>query len=305
MSSDAPPPFGEWFLNLLEPAQLMAMAMSYYFQVCTEAVKSGQVLAPITQTSRLRDEAFGRFWIAFSTNREEENSTATSASNEPEEAELTGSSALIPPLLKTASGIVLDIGPGTGTQMPLLRSPAITAIYGAEPCIGLHKELRAKALAEGLGSKYHVLHCGAASSELIPALEATGTGVADAHNANGGGVFDTILCVRVLCSVPEMERTTRELYSLLKPGGRLLVTEHVVNPWRTAKGSFGARVAQAIYQLLGWSFFIGDCCMDRDTEGALRRAADGDGGWESVQLERAFGWSPLPYISGVLVKRGG
>lgn len=214
------------------------------------------------------------------------------------------SSALIPPLLRTASGIVLDIGPGTGTQMPLLRSPAITTIYGAEPCLGLHKELRAKAAAEGLADKYCILPCGASSSELIPALRACGTGVLDAYDRDSrDGVFDTILCVRVLCSVPEMERTVRELYALLKPGGRLLVTEHVVNPWRAAKGSFVARVVQGVYQLLGWSFFVGDCCLDRDTERALRGAADGDGGWESVELERSFWWSALPYISGTLVKK--
>jgi SAM-dependent methyltransferase len=187
--------------------------------------------------------------------------------------------------------------------MHLLHSPAITAIYGAEPCAGLHGELHSMAVAEGLESKYHILKCGAASAELIPALEATGTGVVDAHKVSGSGIFDTIICVRVLCSVPQMEKTIQELYALLKPGGRVLVTEHVVNPWRTAKGSILARVAQGVYQLLGWSFFIGDCCMDRDTEGALRKAADQDGGWESVDIERSFGWSPLPYISGVLVKK--
>lgn len=215
------------------------------------------------------------------------------------------STALIPPLLRTASGIVLDIGPGTGTQMPLLRSPAISAIYGAEPCHGLHKDLRAKAISEGLASKYHILGCGVAASELIPALRDADPGAVDAFDANSkNGVFDTILCVRVLCSVPEMERTVRELYGLLKPGGRMVVVEHVVNPWRTAKGSFVARIMQGVYQFLGWSFLIGDCCLVRDTEGALRGAADADGGWESVELERSFGWSALPYISGVLVKKG-
>lgn len=95
-----------------------------------------------------------------------------------------------------------------------------------------------------------------------------------------------------------------ELYGMLRPGGRLLVTEHVVNPWRRAKGSFVGRVVQGIYQVLGWSWFIGDCCLDRDTEAVLRAAADGDGGWERVELERNFEWSAMPYISGVLVKKG-
>lgn len=188
--------------------------------------------------------------------------------------------------------------------MPLLHSPAITTIYGCEPCHGLHAQLRAKAESEGLSSKYHILDCGASASVLLPALRETRTGVTSAYDADSkNGIFDTILCVRVLCSVPEMERTVKELYGLLKPGGKLLVTEHVVNPWRTAKGSLLARVVQGAYMMLGWSFFIGDCCLDRDTEGALRRAADGDGGWESFDVQRSFVWGAMPYISGTLVKK--
>lgn len=225
--------------------------------------------------------------------------------NNQEIPEPVGSSALIPPILRTASGIVLDIGPGTGTQMPLLTSPSITALYGAEPCKSLHSSIRAKALAENISAKYHIVPTGVAARELIPALRATGTGVVDAYDADArAGIFDTILCVRVLCSVPEMERTVRELYGLLRPGGRLLVTEHVVNPWRRAKGSVVGRVVQGLYGVLGWSWFIGDCCLDRDTEAVLRAAADGDGGWERVELERSFEWSAMPYISGVLVKKG-
>jgi SAM-dependent methyltransferase len=189
--------------------------------------------------------------------------------------------------------------------MPLLTSPSIKALYGAEPCTGLHAELRARAVAQGISEKYHILPCGAAASELIPALKATGTGVVDGYETDARvGVFDTILCVRVLCSVPRMERTIGELYGLLKPGGRLIVTEHVVNPWWRAKGSIVARFAQAVYQAFGWSWFIGDCCLTRDVEGARRRAADADGGWESFELERSFEWSALPYISGVLIKKG-
>lgn len=188
--------------------------------------------------------------------------------------------------------------------MPLLRSPSIKVIYGPEPCVGLHDKLREKAAAEGLSSKYHILPCGAASAELLPALREAGTGVVDNYDRdNKAGIFDTIICVRVLCSVPEMERTVNELYALLRPGGKLLITEHVVNPWRTAKGSALARFVQGVYQMLGWSFFIGDCTLNRDTEGALLKAAEVDGGWETVDLERNFTWSVMPYISGTLVKK--
>jgi SAM-dependent methyltransferase len=86
----------------------------------------------------------------------------------------------------------------------LLCSPAIEALYGAASDLG------AKLRKQGL-------------------------------DQSTGGVFDTIICVRVLCSVLDLEQTAEELYSFLKPGGKLLVTEHVVNPWRTAKGSVVAR----------------------------------------------------------------
>ncbi|KAJ5777013.1 hypothetical protein N7520_000259 [Penicillium odoratum] len=292
MSNQAPPPLKDQVAGLFEPAMLMAWAMSHYLRVCKEAVfTKGQVFAPIFQSTKLRDEAFGKFWVEFTKPRDDPN------------AEPVGSSALIPPILKTAQGIVLDIGPGTGTQMPLLRSKSITALYGAEPCIGLHGELRAKAVAEGVSERYHILHCGVSEKELLPALRAAGTGVTDGYDSDAAnGIFDTILCVRVLCSVPEMERTTRELFGLLKPGGRLLVTEHVVNKWGSAKGSVLGRLAQAVYMFLGWRFYVGDCCLDRDIEGALRKAAGVDG-WESVELERSFEWSAMPYLSGILTKK--
>lgn len=204
---------------------------------------------------------------------------------------------------------MLDIGPGSGTQMPYLRSPAIRAIYGAEPCVDLHGELRASAQREGLHDKYRIVPSSVVAAELLPALQkdgvvSAGTNSVEDLRATGGGVFDTIVCVRVLCSVPEMEKTVAELYGLLRPGGKMLVTEHVVNPWRTAKGSFVARFMQSLYQALGWSWFLGDCCLTRDTGEVLRRAADVDGGWEVADLERSFGRSPLSYVSGVLVKRG-
>lgn len=188
--------------------------------------------------------------------------------------------------------------------MPLLKGSSIETIYGAEPCAGLHNELRRKAFAEGVGSKYHILPCGVAADELLPALQQDSPELLATYDANRtAGIFDTIICVRVLCSVPQMERTTGELYKLLKPGGRLLIVEHVVNPWRSAKGSLAARVAQAVYMFLGWRFYIGDCCMDRDTEAALKKAADIDGGWENVELESHFEWSAMPYMSGVLTKK--
>ncbi|KAA8641812.1 class I SAM-dependent methyltransferase [Aspergillus tanneri] len=293
MTSISEPTTREWIDSLVAPGMLLVWAMSYYVKVNLEAVfKRGQVLAPLLQASRLRDEAFGKFWVQFSSNRQEAVKNAQSSPDQTNmQPQIQSSSDLIPPILAHTSGIVLDVGPGSGTQMPLLRSPAIKSIYGAEPCHGLHEELRARAESEGLGAKYHILPCSVVGSELGPALRKQG--LDEDH-----GVFDTIICVRVLCSVPHLQQTVNELYALLRPGGKLLIAEHVVNPWRTPKGSIVARALQTVYGVLGWSWVMGDCRLNRDTEKALRAAGE----WESIDLDHWFGHSPWPYIAGVLVK---
>ncbi|PGG98215.1 hypothetical protein GX51_06935 [Blastomyces parvus] len=272
----------------------------------------GQVLAPIFRLRQVRDEAFSRFWINFS------------GARDTVEAPRVGSSALIPPLLATADGIVLDIGPGTGTQTPLFTNPNLIRMYGAEPCQGLHKDLAAKIEACGLGAKYQILPCSAERKALYPALgregllAETGAGVIRGEEVEGlvqggQGVFDTIVCVRVLCSVPDQRATVRGLYDLLKPGGKLIVCEHVRNGWSVCCGrgrgregvSFVARVVQVVYTLLGWRFFMGECDLNRDTERVVREVAEeaGDGAWGKVDVQRWFEWSALPYVAGTFVKR--
>ncbi|PGH05260.1 hypothetical protein AJ80_08368 [Polytolypa hystricis UAMH7299] len=302
----ANPTFSERLQSLAEPGIIYASASYHFISVLLETVfKRGELLAPFLRMSKIRDEAFSKFWIKFSGARD--TSSPTIPAPPP-----TGSSALIPPLLSLASGIVLDIGPGTGTQTPLFTNPNLLAMYGAEPCLGLHADLRAKIeSSDHLAGKYHILPCSAEPEALVPALEKVGlfplkVGDSNSRNVISEGIFDTIVCVRVLCSVPNPQSTIRGLYSLLKPGGKLLVCEHVVNPWQTRKGSVVARVLQGVYEAVGWRWVMGDCRLGRDTEGMLRSVTAVEGeekAWESVELERDFGWSCIPYISGVLVKR--
>ncbi|KMP03217.1 hypothetical protein CISG_09446 [Coccidioides immitis RMSCC 3703] len=284
-----PPTFCQRVNDLAEPAPLLLGSAWNFTVVFLDTVfRRGELLAPVLRMSQIRAEGFSRFWIKFSGARDPASSIP---------AERVGSSALMPALLSTASGVILDIGPGTGTQMPLLTSPDIKAIYGAEPTDGLHTDLLAKIDSCGLSSKYQILHCGAEPQSLIPALDKAG------FKELGSGVFDTIICVRVLCSVPRPEETIQGLYRLLKPGGKLLIAEHVVNPWCTRQGSIVGRLAQLFYTLLGWPFFMGSCDMNRDTGKMLRKAAERDGGWASDTLKTSFAWGPMPYVSGILVKR--
>ena len=199
----------------------------------------------------------------------------------------------MPPLLSRAHGDVLDIGPGSGSHVALFSNNAnVSAIYGAEPATGLHKTLQLRINEAKLANKYHILSSTADKDELLPALAKEGVKISPQ------GIFDTIICVRVLCSVPNLEETVRNFHSLLRPGGQLIVVEHIRNPWEK-NGSIAGRLMQILYHLLGWRFFLAGCEMYRDTPAVLRRAAP----WEAVELKTHFLWSALPYAEGTLTKK--
>jgi SAM-dependent methyltransferase len=200
------------------------------------------------------------------------------------------------PLLGSATGVVLDVGPGDGRQLKLYTSPVMKIIYGAEPCEILHPALKEAAEKAGLGGKYRILTCGGQRQSLYPKLRELGI-------MKEGPVFDTIVCSKVLCSVPCPEDTVAGLYDLLKPGGKFIICEHVKNPWRTRKGSVIARLIQLLYTLHGWTFFLGGCHLGRNTDEIVKAAANKDGGWDKVDLENAVAWGTIPYVLGELVKK--
>jgi SAM-dependent methyltransferase len=162
----------------------------------------------------------------------------------------------------------------------------------------LHATLRANADTAGLGGKYQILSCGAEPESLVPALAKEGL-----LGKDGAGVFDEVVCVRVLCGVPKLSDTVENLYRCLKPGGRFVVCEHVVNDDDTPGGWVG-RFFQAFYMALGWPFFGGGCELTRDTQAVLMKAAEADGGWAQVTMEKVDEWSVVPNIVGCCVKRG-
>lgn len=204
-------------------------------------------------------------------------------------------------LLSACSGVVLDIGPGSGEMLSRFDAKRITAMYGAEPAEDLHKDLWRNAQKKGFGDKYHALLCGAEPESLIPALHKSEVlKVSGRAGLGSDGVFDEICCVRVLCGVPHPQETINGLYSLLKPGGRMVICEHVVNPWRT-EGRILARLMQFVYTLLGWPFFMGGCELQRHTLNFLELA----GKWDKFELKYYGPKDAIPFVVGELIKKGG
>lgn len=227
-------------------------------------------------------------------------------------------------LLATCHGTILDIGPGSGEQVhrfPAASSDQVKVIYGVEPATDLHPALRQKVRAAGLEGRYRILGCGAQEGSLVPALvragvlspDGAGAGAGEGKDGHGHGhgPFDEVVCVRVLCGVPDLTATVAGLYALLKPGGRMVVFEHVVNSGSgrhgkqktSGNGNEVAARLQRLYMWLGWPVFTGGCELTRDTRRAVEEAARKDGGWAECHLAMLDEWSVVPHVVGYCVKK--
>jgi SAM-dependent methyltransferase len=117
------------------------------------------------------------------------------------------------------SGTVIEVGAGNGlwvdTFAKLRVATKITKVYGIEPNLNSAAALRQRVKEFGLEDLYEVVPLG---------IEDLGKGTAPAIEP---GSVDCIVSILCLCSIPDQEYNVRELYKLLKPGGRWYAYEHV------------------------------------------------------------------------------
>ncbi|THX82508.1 hypothetical protein D6D08_04761 [Aureobasidium pullulans] len=190
----------------------------------------------------------------------------------------------VPHLISLAKGVVLEIGPGSGTQLPRFNAEAVTRVYGIEPNGTFIPILAAKAAAlPELKDKYTIIH---AAFENVEILE--DYGVVE-------GSVDTVVCMQVLCSVDNLPTTCKSIHALLKPGGHLLFWEHqnssdMLTNWM-----------QRIWNLVRRPL-MGGCYLDRDIESAISKAGE----WEVVEMGRdgVEGYDLMPRTWGCLRKLG-
>lgn len=109
-------------------------------------------------------------------------------------------------LLADATGQVIEIGGGTGANLPFY-GPAVESLTVTEPMVPMARRLERRIQEGGYTAK--VLR---APAEDLPFDDDT---------------FDTAVSTLVLCGVDDQPRALRELRRVLRPGGRLLFFEHV------------------------------------------------------------------------------
>ena len=108
-----------------------------------------------------------------------------------------------------AEGRVLEIGVGSGVNLPFYRPP-VREVLALEPAPRL--AAMARNLARGVIMPIRFLE---ASAEAIPLDQNS---------------VDTVVTTWTLCSIPQAATALVEIRRVLRPGGRLLFVEHGLSP---------------------------------------------------------------------------
>ena len=154
-----------------------------------------------------------------------------------------------------ATGRTLDLGCGTGRNLPLL---AATRSIGLDPSWPSLRRARRRAAGVRLVQ---------GSAEALPFRD---------------GVFDTVVSGLVLCSVSDPALGLSEVRRVLRPGGTLRALEHV-----RATVAWRARVQDILQP--AWTWVAGGCHPNRDTERTVERAGftiDAEGRRARANLRR-------------------
>jgi ubiquinone/menaquinone biosynthesis C-methylase UbiE len=170
------------------------------------------------------------------------------------------------------SGIVVEIGPGTGANLRYLDPQRVHWI-GVEPNLFMESYVRKEADRLGIAVEMRT-----GTAENLPF---------------GNDSVEAVISTLVLCSVASQQRTLREVMRVLKPGGTFVFVEHVAAP----KGSRLRRVQNVVTPF--WKRLGDGCHPNRETWKEIERA-----GFASVLYDKINAPTAIvgPQIIGVAKK---
>ncbi len=155
-----------------------------------------------------------------------------------------------------AEGDVLEIGFGSGLNLPFYDSTKVRKIWGLEPSEGMRRKAQPMVDASDLDVEFIDL-----PGESIP-LEANSV--------------DTVLVTYTLCTIPDAVTALEGMRRVLKPGGRLIYCEHGKAPDENVR-RWQNRLDSA------WGRIAGGCHMNRDIPDLIAK-----GGFEITNDERMY-----------------
>jgi ubiquinone/menaquinone biosynthesis C-methylase UbiE len=164
-------------------------------------------------------------------------------------------------VVPAASGRVLDVGIGSGLNLPFYGT-TVSEIIGIEPSAKLLKMTRSAA-----GRASTPLKLIEGTAEAIPIDDQT---------------IDTVVTTWTMCSIPAIERALQEMRRVLKPGGRLLLVEHGRAPERCVRW-WQDHLTPA------WKRFSGGCHLNRPIPELIQHA-----GFRIEYLDTGYMSGPKP-----------
>lgn len=144
-----------------------------------------------------------------------------------------------------ASGVVLEIGFGSGHNAALYDATKIERLIALEPSAAMRRRAVKRIAAFEVPFEWLDLR-----AEEIPLDSAS---------------IDTVVSTFTLCTIPDVARALTGVRRVLKPGGRLLFLEHGAAPDPAVR-----RFQDWLDPL--WGRFAGGCHLNRDPGALIRQA---------------------------------
>jgi ubiquinone/menaquinone biosynthesis C-methylase UbiE len=175
-------------------------------------------------------------------------------------------------LIPLASGTVLEVGVGSGLNLPFY-GPQVHKLYALDPSRELWKMARQRVEEAPFPVEFL-----AASAERIPLEDMS---------------VDTVVTTWTLCTIPNPRQALTDMRRVLKPEGRLIFVEHGHSPdpgvlaWQN-------RLTPV------WKRIGGSCHLNRQIDDLIA-----DAGFDITQIERGYsrGPKPMTYLYKGLARR--
>ncbi len=164
-----------------------------------------------------------------------------------------------------AKGRVLEIGIGSGLNLPYYDPSKVEMVWGLEPSM----QMRAMAEKRVHDAPFKVEFIGLSDDE-IP-LESDSV--------------DTVLVTYTLCTIPDVVRALEGMRRVLKPGGELIFSEHGLAPDENVR-----RWQDRMNPI--WKRFGGGCNLNRPIPSLIEQ-----GGFKIKNIETMYipGWKPASF----------
>lgn len=165
-------------------------------------------------------------------------------------------------IIPIAYGRVLEVGIGSGLNLPYYNVRSVKKIIGVDPSLEMWKLNKWQGEID--------INFIIANAEELPFED---------------NIFDSVVCTYTLCTIPNAEKALKEMSRVLKPSGKLLFAEHGLAPDRKV-----FTVQNKINPI--WKKLAGGCNINRDVEKLIATAAFQFSSFDKMYIP---GWKPASF----------